>query len=62
MCFSQTLGSLGVVVNKADVLTDPGLMINKAGRIKRQRNSEYWQEVDIRYTVVSEWSQLRNNP
>lgn len=43
-CFSQTFGSLGVAVKKADVLIDSGLMTDPAGRIKGQRNSEYWQE------------------
>ena len=42
MCFSQTLGSLDVVVKKADVFIDLSLMTDRAGRIKRQRNSENW--------------------
>lgn len=40
MCFPQTSGSLGAVVEKADL----ALMTNGAGRIKRQRNSEHWWE------------------
>ena len=42
MCFPQTLGSLGILVKKGDVLIDPALMTDGVGRIKRQRNSEYW--------------------
>ena len=42
MCTLQTLGSLGVVVKKGDVLIDLALMTEGADRINRQRNSEYW--------------------
>lgn len=42
MCFPQTLGSPGIVVKKADIPIDPTLMTDRACRIKRQRNSEYW--------------------
>lgn len=44
MCTLQTLGSLGVVVKKGDVLIDLALMTEGADRINRQRNSEYWWE------------------
>lgn len=42
MCFSQTLGSLGVEVKKANVLIDSDLVTDTASGIERQRNSEYW--------------------
>lgn len=53
-CFSQTLGSLHIlVVKKTDILIDRGLVTDGAGRIKRQRNLEYWQESRF-YIVVGD--------
>lgn len=43
MCLPQTVGSLGVVVKKADVLVGPDLMVDGTDRIKRQKNSEYYK-------------------
>lgn len=40
-----------LVVKKTDILTDLGLVTDGAGRIKRQRNLEYWQESRF-YIVV----------
>lgn len=55
MCFSQTLGSLGIEVKKANVLIDSGLVTDTAGGIERQRNSEYWPKyiyIDEMYCSV----------
>lgn len=55
MCFSQTIGSLGVEVKKANVLIDSVLMTDTAGGVEIQRNSEYWQEKNRDEMYCSVW-------